>query len=339
MKKYFAIVAIILLAGFSFRVLAQYSDSGPLFSFRGVLKGILNDIEEVAQAVASEVRNPFSATPAPAQPSGENSFTFAVIGDTQRFSAGNPNGNFQRAVKDIVADNPNLVISTGDLTGTCESYTECVQKHEEWKKIAAPFLSKTYAAMGNHDNVGNKGVKAWQDVFNFPTNGPSGYSEVTYSFDFKNSHFVFLDSDVPDEHQINEAQRNWLDQDLAKNKKENTFVVFHEPAWPVSSKIGESLDTQTGQRDALWSIIAKHNVTAVFNGHEHIVSRRKVGSIYQFVFGNTDSYNHDLPKPGVAEYASQVQGSFGIVSVNGKEITVKVFDPANKELNSFSFSK
>jgi len=230
MKKYFAIVAIILLAGFSFRVLAQYSDSGPLFSFRGVLKGILNDIEEVAQAVASEVRNPFSATPAPAQPSGENSFTFAVIGDTQRFSAGNPNGNFQRAVKDIVADNPNLVISTGDLTGTCESYTECVQKHEEWKKIAAPFLSKTYAAMGNHDNVGNKGVKAWQDVFNFPTNGPSGYSEVTYSFDFKNSHFVFLDSDVPDEHQINEAQRNWLDQDLAKNKKENTFVVFHEPA-------------------------------------------------------------------------------------------------------------
>jgi len=107
----------------------------------------------------------------------------------------------------------------------------------------------------------------------------------------------------------------------------------------VSSKIGESLDTQTGQRDALWSIIAKHNVTAVFNGHEHIVSRRKVGSIYQFVFGNTDSYNHDLPKPGVAEYASQVQGSFGIVSVNGKEITVKVFDPANKELNSFSFSK
>lgn len=337
MKKYFAIFVVAVFAVFSLRVLAQSSDSRPLFSFRGVLKGILSDIEEAAQAVVSEVRNPFSA--APAQPGGENSFSFAVIGDTQGFSAGNPGGNFQRAVKNIAANNPELVLATGDLTGTCESYTKCVKKHEEWKKIAAPILGKTYAAMGNHDNVDQKGEKAWQDVFNFPANGPIGYSETVYSFDHKNSHFVVLNSDHEKEHLVNGDQRAWLEQDLARNKKENIFVIFHEPAWPVSDKVGESLDIDSGERNALWSIFEKYKVTAVFNGHEHIVSRRKVNNIYQFVLGNTDSFNHGLPAAGVAEYANQGQGRFGIVSVRGKEITVKVFDPANKELNSFSFSK
>ncbi len=107
----------------------------------------------------------------------------------------------------------------------------------------------------------------------------------------------------------------------------------------MSSKIGESLDAQAGQRNALWQILEKYNVTAVFNGHEHIVSRRKIGGIYQFVFGNTDSFNHDLPKSGVAEYASQIQGSFGLVKVSGQEITVEVYDPNGKLLNSFPFSK
>ncbi|HLM84239.1 MAG TPA: metallophosphoesterase [Candidatus Bathyarchaeia archaeon] len=352
MKKYlFAVIVIILaFSALQLRSSAQASDSGPLFSFRGVLYGILHEIKEEAESIGSAVRNPFSETAASptAQTSDENSFSFAVMGDTQNFKASNPNDYFQKVVGDIAKINPDLVIATGDLTGTCESYTECLEKHNAWKKIDAPLLAKTYAAMGNHDNVGNKGVKAWQDVFNFPTNGPADLSEAAYSFDFKNSHFVFLASDAPGQHRINEEQRSWLDQDLASNEKENTFIVFHEPAFPVSSKIDESLDAQKSDRDALWSILDKHNVTAVFNGHEHIVSRRKIdssvspgakNSIYQFVVGNTDSFNHDLPEPGIAEYANQGQGRFGIVSVQGKEITVKIFSSDSQELNSFTFSK
>ena len=50
--------------------------------------------------------------------------------------------------------------------------------------------------MGNHDRVGeNKADSIYQKVFAMPTNGPSGYSELTYSFDFENSHFVVLSSD------------------------------------------------------------------------------------------------------------------------------------------------
>jgi 3',5'-cyclic-AMP phosphodiesterase len=340
MKKYLVTIAIVVFAFFAFHALAQSSGSGALFSFRGVLYGILEEVKDVAEKIASPfVGSKTTSTPPAEQSAGENSFSFAVIGDTQYFKAGNPNGYFQTVVKDIVKDNPDLVIATGDLVGTSENYSEYSQKFADWKKIDAPLLSKTYAAMGNHDNIKNKGAKAWQDAFNFPTNGPANFSEQVYSFDFKNSHFVVLDSDNPKQHLVNDQQRAWLEQDLAKNKKENIFVIFHEPAFPVSSKIGEGLDAEPHERDALWQIIDKYNVTAVFNGHEHIVSRRKIGNIYQFVFGSTDSFNHDLPAAGVAEYANQGQGRFGLVSVNGKEITVKTFDSDNEELNSFTFSK
>jgi hypothetical protein len=157
-----------------------------------------------------------------------------------------------------------------------------------------------------------------------------------------------LDSDKPELHKINQTQRAWLEKDLSTNKKENIFIVFHEPSFPVSSKVGESLDKNASDRDTLWKIFDRYNITAVINGHEHIVSRRKIdssvfpgakNSIYQLVFGNTDSFDHDLPDPGIAEYAHREQGCFGFVKVNGKEITVETHNRNGDLLDSFVFSR
>jgi len=174
--------------------------------------------------------------------------------------------------------------------------------------------------------------------FNFPKNGPAGFQGFTYSFDLKNSHFVVLDSDKPRENMINDTQRSWLEKDLAKNKKENTFVFFHEPAYPVSSKIGESLSVNNKDRNALWDILVRHRVTAVFSGHEHIHSRKNINGVYQFVIGNTQSFNHDAPKPGMAEY-SYVGPHFAIVTVDGKKINVKIYKTDGVQINSFDFTK
>ena len=125
-----------------------------------------------------------------------------------------------------------------------------------------------------------------------------------------------------------------LKTDLQASSKELTFIFFHEPAYPVSSKIDESLDKNKSDRDALWKILADEKVTAVFSGHEHIASRKKIDGIYQFVFGNTDSFDHDLPAAGVAEYSYQGE-SFGLVEAEDKKITVKTFSVDGKELNSF----
>lgn len=267
----------------------------------------------------------------------EIELSFAILGDTQRFQFGDVNGGLQKAVKNVSAKNVDLVMATGDLLSSCEK--GCVNKLNEWKKTLGLLVSKTYVTMGNHDRTGKEDAdKAWQESFALPQNGPSGYKEFTYSFDFKNTHFIVLNSAKPKEHVVNKVQRDWLEADLIANKKENTFVFFHEPAYPVSNKIDEGLDVEKKDRDALWGILSRYNVTAVFSGHEHIFSRKKIGSIYQFVFGNTDSFNHDTPKAGMAEF-SYVGENFGIISVKGKDITVDVYSADGALINSFNFSK
>lgn len=354
----FLVALLLLLGGFFFlkaknsRFLPSQAEIGNdidqrfLNSFKGVL-----DLEPKTPVVPKSEENIQNQLPSPTNSTekktegkaanSENNFAFAVLGDTQYFRANNPQGNFQKAVAKIKERNPDLVIAVGDLVGNCRGENEDAQDYINWKNILGELAPKTYAVQGNHDRIANRDKcdQFWQNTFNFPINGPDGFSETVYSLDFKNSHFVFLDSEKPDVHTISSTQRSWLEEDLSKNKKENTFVFFHEPAYPVSSKIGESLDAEPAERNALWQILEKYKVTAVFNGHEHLVSRRKIGNIYQFVFGNTDSFNHEMPKPGVAEYANQGQGRFGWVKVNGQEITVETYGPDGSLLNTFTFSK
>jgi predicted phosphodiesterase len=263
--------------------------------------------------------------------------SFAIIGDTQYFKPENKGSSFRRAVRAINQKNVSLVAAPGDILSSCDNKSVCLGKLANWKGVFS-IAYKVYASMGNHDRTGGeKSDQAWQSFFNFPTNGPAGFSELAYSFDYENSHFVFLNSEKPQENNINSTQRNWLRNDLQQTKKENIFVFFHEPAYPASSKIGESLDVNNKDRNDLWSIFAANKVTAVFSGHEHLASRKKINGVYQFVFGNTESSNHDAPKAGMVEYYYRGP-HFGLVEVEGKKITVKVFTVDGALINTFSFS-
>ena len=268
----------------------------------------------------------------------KDSFSFAVLGDTQKFDSEKTDGGLQQAVKNIKEKNVDLIMTEGDLLSSCDGGSGCKDRLNKWKNIFGDIFSKTYEVMGNHDRSGKeKSDSLWQEFFDLPKNGPSGYEELVYSYDFENSHFVVLNSEKPDEHKINKTQLDWLEKDLKDNKKDNTFVFFHEPAYPVSKHIGSSLDVNPIDRDALWKILKEKKVTAVFNGHEHIVSRKKIDGIYQYIFGNTDATSYELPKEGVADYSYQGK-SYGIVEVKGKEVNVNVYSFDGKSLDSFKIS-
>lgn len=261
-------------------------------------------------------------------------FSFAVLGDTQGFEKNDSRGSLQKAVNNISKANVDLVMTVGDLVSSCDN-DECPGKFRDWKNILSPVLAKIKAVQGNHDRSERESSdKIWQEAFEMPSNGPDGFSELVYSFDYENSHFVVLDSEKPAEHLINKEQRDWLEKDLSANTKENTFVFFHEPAYPVSSKINESLDVNEKERDDLWNILKSHGVTAVFSGHEHIMSRKSIDGIHQFIIGNTDAFDHDAPKVGMAEYSYKGH-HYAIVAVDGKKVVIKVFNVDGKELNSF----
>ncbi|MBM3256220.1 MAG: hypothetical protein FJZ04_01990, partial [Candidatus Moranbacteria bacterium] len=269
--------------------------------------------------------------------SNENFFTFAIIGDTQNFEE-DEGKTLTKAASNIKIAKPDIVLAVGDLVSSCDK-KDCAKKLAGWKEIVgADLFAKTYPAMGNHDRSSEAvSDKIWQEFFSLPENSPEGYEELTYSLDFRNSHFVILNSAKPDEHIVNKIQRDWLEKDLITTQKENVFILYHEPAWPVSAKIHESLDYNPSERDALWEIFKKHKskIRAVFSGHEHLMSRKAVDGIYQFVIGNTSAFNHDAPRDGLAEYFYRGY-HYTLVVVDGGRITVKIFTVEGKLLNSFS---
>ncbi len=281
-------------------------------------------------------------------------FSFAVLGDTQMFNFPGNTGSLQKAVSQIQKIKPALMMTVGDLIQGCNTSDKCMN-YKIWKGIVRPLLPITYEVVGNHDRiVGNSDAhkaaadKAWQNFFNLPTNGPEGYSEFVYSFNAGNSHFVVLDSEKPKEHIIGQDQLDWLEKDLTANKQDNTFVFYHEPAFPMSYKVGQSLDVFKNERDALWTILDKYNVTAVFNGHEHIFSRQKIdaslfpdakNNIYQFIIGNTDASERQNVEIGNQVSYYHQGHDFVMVDVAGKEITVRLFSVDGELVDSFSFTK
>lgn len=305
-----------------------------LHSFKGVLTFIA---DVVTGNVPDAAQNQTPAAAPPEKSDIQGGFSFAIIGDTKTFADSPPSGNLQRAVDSISKQNVNMVFAIGDLIFKCDDASTCENSYGGWRNEMSPLISKTYEIVGNHDRSGGSFADdVWQKEFDLPTNGPADFQKQVYSFDFQNSHFVVLDTEKPHGGVVNLAQRVWLQQDLAAHKQQHTFVLFHEPAFPTSQFKKKSLDADPRQRDSLWNILVQNNVTAVVNGHEHFFTRKKVGSIYQFIVGNTDAPENARPVQGLSDY-SYVGNIYAIVTVSGAKMNMSLYSVDGKLINSFDF--
>jgi hypothetical protein len=277
----------------------------------------------------------------------DSTFSFAVIGDSRGSIGNSKHPALKAAANQIAKKTSGPVFPLGDEVNSCYGDAKCIKDFKQWKKMMGKLISRTYPIVGNHDRTNGKADTTWQNTFSLPQNGPEGFKDLTYSFDYQDAHFVVLDSEKPSMHLIDSSQRDWLDQDLTNNTKKYTFVFYHEPAFAISREVSDSLDFMPSERDALWNILDKHNVTAVFNGHEHLYGRKKIDSgvypaaqntIYQFTVGNTDVKKADKPKAGLSAY-SYTGKSFAIVKVDATNITVNLYTIAGNLINSFSFTK
>ena len=293
----------------------------------------MNTISTPAETITAP---PTAQTDNNSQNKSDSGVTFAVIGDTKSFTT-DPNGNLEKAVQSLTKQNFDIAFAMGDLIQSCDGGNKCETKYNDWKSVMAPILSKTYEIVGNHDRTGgNAADPIWQKEFNLPTNGPSGFSEMVYSFDKGNSHFVVLDTEKPAGHSFNSIQQNWLEQDLTNNKKENTFVFFHEPLFQMSQDKKDAMDANPADRDALWNILKKHNVTAIFNGHLHMFSRKLIDGIQNIVVGDTDSTADDIPQKGLTDFGLTGH-HYSIVSVSGKQVDLQTYSLDGKLVNDFKF--
>jgi hypothetical protein len=217
-----------------------------------------------------------------------------------------------------------FVLFPGDMVGGSSSNPdETLMQLRNWKNIMAPIYRnpnmddpKVYVTVGNHESYNSYDEVNFKEQFSYlPKNGPEDEKGVTYSFDYNDAHFVFINSvrwDYGDPEKTTDDKKDWcyikhldwLSNDLKEARERGSkwvFVLSHEPAFPIGGHLRDCLPNLRGnltlpldsvrqwyldERDKFWEILVEQNVTAYICGHEHLYGRQTIDGVYQIVTGS-----------------------------------------------------
>jgi len=186
---------------------------------------------------------------------GADNFTFLYMGDIQ---AGYTEwGDMLDLVYGEYPES-RFALLGGDLTD--KSYDE--NEWGEFLDAATGVFSRipVMPTLGNHDG------SMYLDFFALPGNGPAGFEQEFYSFDYGDAHFVILNSNK----NAVAATKQWLQQDLESTNKKWKFAVFHHPAYPAVYDY-KGIDRSICEN---WvTVLEQYGVDMVFVGHQHIYMR------------------------------------------------------------------
>jgi 3',5'-cyclic AMP phosphodiesterase CpdA len=209
-------------------------------------------------------------------PVSENSrFSFAVVGDS------GSGGKGQLAVAGLLGHlKPDLILHTGDVV-----YPAGEERHYD-RRFFGPYrhLIKEvpiFPVLGNHDvRKGNNA--AFLENFHPPLGSPRSTKRY-YSFDWGNTHFVALDSELyySDKGSSSKEQKAFLEQDLAATRKRWKIAFLHRSPYGSSRHGGDEK-----VREDLEPLFVKHGVDLVFGGHDHVYERTvPIGGVTYVVSG------------------------------------------------------
>jgi 3',5'-cyclic AMP phosphodiesterase CpdA len=177
-------------------------------------------------------------------------------------------GTLPKAVAAVnaLAQPPDFIMFTGDLTHTTDNPVERRKRMGEFKDIVAQLKVTTVRFMpGEHDASLDNG-KAFQEFF----------GATHYTFDHRGVHFIVVDNVSDPAARIGDEQLAWLAQDLAAQPKDARIVVFtHRPLFDLAPQWDWA--TRDGAK-AVEMLMPFKNVT-VFYGHIHQENHHMTGHI------------------------------------------------------------
>jgi 3',5'-cyclic AMP phosphodiesterase CpdA len=202
--------------------------------------------------------------PRPGMPRGaQEDFFFLQLSDPHWGFSGpkvNPEPDLELpaaiAAVNAVANPPDFVIFTGDLTHTTDDVNVRRQRMMQFQSIAGGLNVPLVKFMPGEHDAGADGGATFKQFF----------GDTYYSFDHKGIHFIALDNVSDPMANLGAAQLDWLASDLSHLDVESPIVVFtHRPLWPL--RVDWDWTTPDGQK-AIDQLTPFHNVT-VFFGHIH----------------------------------------------------------------------
>jgi predicted phosphodiesterase len=210
---------------------------------------------------------PSAAAPASPLPNAKDSIKFLVVGDT------GTGGSAQYQVADQIVRARDrfkfeFAIMLGDNLYGGEDPGDYVKKFEKPYKALLDAGVKFYAALGNHDEPGQRYYKP----FNMD-------GKRYYTFEKGEAAFFVLDSTYMPPPQV-----QWLRKELAGNGKKWKIAYFHHPIYSSGERHGSEMDL----RALVEPLFLQYGVDVVFAGHEHFYERLKPQQgIYYFVQGGS----------------------------------------------------
>ncbi len=235
------------------------------------------------KVIAGNDENPGSFFTAPGN--DENKIKFFVYGDTRSFPY-----IHNEIAGSIISDYTNdpklqtLVLFVGDMVtfGAEES-----SWNNETFGLANSNIREMMASLpilscaGNHElyladykNV-DKNLTLFKKYFSYPF-----IKDTYWSFNYGPAHFVILDQFSQN---LETKELEWCKKDLESTNKPWKFVCLHEPGWSAG---GDEMHQNNETVQKLFQpVFEKHQVTAVFAGHNHYYARALVNGVYHITTG------------------------------------------------------
>jgi 3',5'-cyclic AMP phosphodiesterase CpdA len=242
---------------------------------------------------------------------------FVAIGDS------GTGGADQRAVRDqLTTVSPDFMIHLGDIayeTGTLQQFERhFFDVYAELLKYVAVF-----PASGNHEYE-TSDAAPFREVFALPENGGPAGVERWYSYDWGDVHFVVLDTE-----RVGAVQAQWLNADLAANRRPWTVVYLHRPPFS-SGEHGSSRDVQK----YFVPLFVKHHVPLVLAGHDHHYERSKpIDGVTYVVSGGGGRGTRQTGHASFTAFSEAVCHLL-YVTIAGDELTLHAIDGVGQEFDS-----
>lgn len=218
-----------------------------------------------------------------------------VLGD----SGTQPPNNKAQVVRDaFLAKNnnqsPDMILLLGD-----NAYDKGLDSEYQTAMFQNRFENQlrntvSWSCPGNHEYSNSLPVEPYFDIFTFPTNGEAGGvasgTEMYYSYDYGNIHFVSLDTDNNGAG-ITTAMLNWLQQDLQATNQDWIIVIQHHPPYTRGSYNSDNRPLMTAVRQQINPILEQHEVDLVMAGHSHVYER---SYLIHGHHGNAATFNNSM---------------------------------------------
>ena len=117
-------------------------------------------------------------------------------------------------------------------------------------------------------------------------------SRLTYSFDYRGTHFLMLNTDPVDRDW--RVPTRWIEGDLLAaqaNGANHIFAIGHKPAFPWPQVPRDGLSRYPKVRDDFWNSMDVSGAEAMFAAHNHLWFKQQPyeGSPWQIIAGNGGS--------------------------------------------------